>query len=234
MTFVYVVFDRPGCEYYSILAETLHVSIEKNCPFANIIRIETDPPGLVPGKPRGHVDNTEKLSTWNDQVQKIKDDIILIDCDIVLNRDITQAFTGDFAVGIMKRSRRNPNPYNGGIVFVRNCEKAKRFVNEWNKNNQLFFNNNAAYNKYRSKTLGINQAALLATLDQDSDTKIQYFSCRIWDACPEDWLYVDSKTYAIHIMGNLRAAALRNINPITAPLNYKKALIIWTKYTNIG
>lgn len=99
--------------------------------------------------------NTAKLDIWADHFDQ---DTIFIDCDMMLLEDISDGFKYVENVGytIRKHTRM---PFNGGVVFMRHTEYAKKFLDKWREVNKEMYYDPAFHNKYRKTYGGINQAS---------------------------------------------------------------------------
>jgi len=230
MTIVSVVFDYGICKTYQTLAKVLEYSIKKNCSSANLKMAYIKQPSLSVHRNRGFISNTEKLTAWNKEVQKIDDDIVLLDCDMLVCGDLYTAFNDHFDIGIMQRTS-GFIPYNGGVVFIKNTPYAKEFMNLWENANRKLYDNPGLHKKWMQKSTGMNQPAFLYLCDIiKPNALIKYFPCKIWDAMVEDWIYINGETKAIHLIGQMRRAIVNNNNPETACIKVRKGLKLWQQY----
>ncbi len=158
--------------------------------------------------------NTDKLEVWNDHIQNATQDTVLIDCDMLIMQDFSEVWQHDFDVAITKRSekksklRQFPNgiPYNGGVVFVRNTDSAKRFIQAWTDCNRYLFENTRAHSGYLKKYAGMNQAALGYLLEARNGydiCKVIDVPCAKYNACAPDF-WENGNAKIVHIKGDLR------------------------------
>lgn len=281
-------FDYPKTKKYEILAKVFKKSIEKNCPNLELVLTKLEAPKLKPEK--SLTSNTVKLNDWVEKINNSNEDVVFMDCDMLVLQDLKPAFnleklfdfqgdvsdresiyniflknkirlTKDFKItqekenyiisdkinntnkkfsiqksevfdfwdiGYMKRSNCRL-PYNGGVVFVRNTADAHNFIKLWQDINSQMYKNRKMHCIYRGKYGGMNQAAFGYILEKlNFQAVLKSFPCRIWDACREDWSYVNiHETKVIHIKSELRRAVLGNLNGNKLCRN---AFLIWREY----
>src|SRR5690554_1844420 len=158
--------------------------------------------------------NTDKLEVWNEHIQNATEDTVLIDCDMLIMQDFSEVWQQDFDVAITKRDEKKirmrhlPNgiPYNGGVVFVRNTDSAKRFIQAWTDCNRYLFEDTRAHSGYLKKYAGMNQAALGYLLEERGGydiCKVIDVPCAKYNACaPEFW--ENSNAKIVHVKSDLR------------------------------
>jgi hypothetical protein len=107
MTFITVQFDYPQNKAtYKILYEALKKSIETNCPTANLHSICIPAPSN-PRAWKGATSNTIKLKLWIDALKEIDDtEFIFIDCDMIVEKDMSHVFKKDFDIAYTIRESR--------------------------------------------------------------------------------------------------------------------------------
>jgi len=184
------IFDYPGDDRYTKLAAVLEYSIKKNSPNTPFELIKTQAPKTFNRK-QCFASNNHKLQVWLDAMERIQDDIIFLDCDMVVLRDLSDAFQGDFDVAITALCDKGERlPYNGGTVLVRNTEKARAFMREWMKIDLLFYENEIEHCKYRNIYAGMNQASLGKLLEIGAvGAKVVEFDCHEWNWCRDRWAW---------------------------------------------
>lgn len=224
MKIVSVYFDYNNLQRYETLAKVLAYSVKKYCPLAEFKLFKIDRPILkAKHRSRCFTSNTYKLRKWLEVLKNTNDNVIFIDCDTIVLKDLFPAFFGNFDIGFMKRTSSRIK-YNGGVVFVRNTPEAIEFIELWNKINEKMYNDYNFHRPYHIKYAGMNQAAFGYILENEKfKAKLKSFSCLEWDACDEDWQYLNNDTKIIHVKGNLRRAIFgnRSIYP------FKRAIAIW-------
>lgn len=195
MRIVTVTFDYSGSMYEG-LYKAFYASVVTNSQ----IPIETV--RIDPGKNRRKTKhaNTIKLDVWNDFIQDADEDIILMDCDLLLMKDISEGFEDVENVGITTRDYGKGFPFNGGVVFVRNTKRSKRFFKEWLKINNWMYDTPEVHKRYKNIYAGMNQSALGYMLGQgwhvDKLPMSKYNLCEDWS----NW----QDASVIHIKGKLR------------------------------
>ena len=166
MKIISVQFDYLGLRKYNILSRVLEYSIKKNCPDADLEMLRINPPGRYPTK-RCFAANTLKMQKWIEIMEKTNDDIVFLDCDMLVLQDISDIFNNDFDIGLTVRGNGSI-PYNGGVVFAKNTKDAHSFMHLWNKTNIELYNDSKKHNYWRNTKgyAGMNQAALGYLLEE--------------------------------------------------------------------
>lgn len=226
MKIVSVQFDYPGQNRYDKLAQVLTYSIKKNCPNADFELIKLKAPDIKKKiKSKSFASNTLKLEYWLKALKETTDNIIFIDCDMLVLGDLSSAFLSDFDIGYTKRTSSRI-PYNGGVVFVKNTPQAIEFIELWNKINKKMYNDYSIHRPWRDKYAGMNQAAFGYVLEKEKyNAKLKSFPCAEWNACVEDWVKINDNTKIVHVKGGLRRAVIGQ-----RPGNgyqYRRAILLW-------
>jgi hypothetical protein len=226
---VSVVFDYGYDNRYSVLSQVLSYSIKKNCPEAQFKLIKIDPPVLKKGhKFKSFCSNTVKLKLWLEELKNTEDDVVFLDCDMLVLKDISSAFNSEFDIGYTKRTKA-AMPYNGGVVFIKNNKKAIEFIELWDRINDKMYNDYNFHAPWRDKYAGMNQAAFGYIMEKEKfDAKLKQFPCAEWNACVEDWPSINGTTKIIHVKGGLRRAIFNSRLP--EEYRYSRAIIIWNNY----
>ena len=157
--------------------------------------------------------NTLKLEKWVEYLRKAEDNVVLMDCDMLVLRDFSDVFNYDFDIGLTVNGT-GEIPYNCGVVFVRNNDKAKNFIYLWNKVNKYLFENPPEHNKWRNHKhyAGMNQAALGCLLETEKyNAVIKKFECAEWNLCKNNWLKIDNNSRIIHVKSTLRKAVFNTV-----------------------
>lgn len=230
MKIVSVQFDYGASKKYDILSQVLEYSIGINCPKADLEMLRISPPVGSPTK-TCFAANTLKLQKWLDIMEATDDNIIFLDCDMLVLRDLSDVFNEDFDIGLTIKGTGSI-PYNGGAVFVRNNTKAHDFIKLWNEVNIFLFNNRDEHNKWRNSKgyAGMNQAALGCLIETKKyDAKVKEFQCAIWNLCKNNWMNINENSRILHVKSALRSAVFSQSSAVIKN-KYKKAIETWTEY----
>ena len=226
MKIVSVQFDYAGMRKYEKLANVFEYSVKKNCPNADLELLRVKPPVLRKKiRSKSFATNTLKLKLWLEVLKNTDDDVVFMDCDMIVLKDISDAFKNRFDIGYTKRTGSRI-PYNGGVMFVRNNPEAIKFVEYWKEINDKMYDDYTFHHKWRNKYAGMNQAAFGYIMEAGKyKAKLKSFSCDVWNACVENWPKINEDTRIIHIKGALRRTILMNRSIDSA--RYRRAVILW-------
>lgn len=212
MKIVSVVFDYPTHSHkYSKMAKVWEYSIKKVMPDVTVELIKIDPPHWEVKK--SYTSNTVKLDLWYKSLEATNENIIFMDCDMFVLGEMESAFDNDFDIGYTVKARIHKTScrINGGIIFVKNTENAKAWMNELLKINEKMYYNEDFHNQWRCKYYGMNQSAMGYMSERyKGPAKVKEFSTLIYNACDCDWKNVKSNTKIVHIKGKLREYILKN------------------------
>lgn len=222
---VSVQFDYRGVNKYSILSKVFEHSVKKNCPNAELEMLKVKPPELQRrSKSKSFASNTLKLELWLDVLKNTDDNVVFMDCDMIVLKDISEAFNYDFDIGYTVRTNSS-KPFNGGVVFVKNTLNAIKFIELWKEINRRMYNDYTFHMPYRTKYAGMNQASFGYLLEKKNyEAKLKKFRCDIWNACDDNWRNISIDTKVMHIKGGLRRTVL-SPRPINS--RYDRAAIVW-------
>lgn len=224
MKIVSVVFDYCGDKKYSMMAKVLKVSIEKNCPGAEFELIKLPPPRYR--TKRCFTSNTVKLAEWSRVMNETNDNVIFIDCDMMVLNDLHSAFNSDFDIGFTKRNKSRI-PYNGGVVFVKNTQAARDFIMLWKQINDKMYKDYSFHKPWRDRYAGMNQAAFGCLLETGNHgAKIHKYKTLEWNAVDCDYSSINNKTVFIHYKSKLRKMVLREI---AVKQGYEKVVKLWNE-----
>ncbi len=226
MKIVSVQFDYHGLGRYEKLAKVFEHSVKKNCPSADFELLKVKPPEIKRKiRSKSFASNTLKLKLWLEVLKNTDDDVVFMDCDMIILKDISDAFKNHFDIGYTKRTGSRI-PYNGGVVFVKNTPAAINFVELWKKINDKMYDDYTFHHKYRNKYAGMNQAAFGYIMENGGyKAKLKPFRCDIWNSCVENWPKINEDTKIIHVKGTLRRTVLMNSSINSS--RYRKAVILW-------
>lgn len=202
------VFAYGPDQTYIKLAKVMEYSVKKNSPNTPLDMTYIHAPQLRAAK-KAFDSNAHKFAEWVKAMDRTNDDVILIDADMAVLRDLSDAFDGDFDIGLTVLPgfelliKESPHvrpgktdgpqdrlPFNGGVVMVRNNERARAFIHKWGEIDQrMYGKDHALHNRYRLKYAGMNQASLGWMFENYLDVKIKFFDCREWNWCRDKWAW---------------------------------------------
>jgi hypothetical protein len=211
-----VVFDYRDLTRYQRLFLAWEASVRESNPGAQIDVLKIPAPEITGEHKASFVSNTAKFQAWSQYLDTVQEPVILMDCDMIVLKDLSDAFSGDFDIGLTKTGRDSP-PYNGGVVFVQPTQKARDFIKLWDKVNEELYNNPQEHAKWWYWYKGMNQAALGKILETGlSEAKVKNFECREWNACDYDWGRLNPDVVrVIHIKSGLRKACLGEVKKVS-------------------
>lgn len=206
MQIVTVQFNKGNSKTYLVLKKVFKKSVELCMPEAEFVELSIPVPDYDewPNK-GGFVSNTYKLKKWAEYISTVDDDVILADCDMLMLQSAEHAFDEPFDIAVTKTVAPVRVPVNGGIIMVRNTERAKAFIKRWNEINEQMYANHAFHNEWKHRYPGMNQAALGYMLEvEQALADVHYYTTRQWNATNSDWGKIYEDTVFVHIKGALR------------------------------
>lgn len=205
--FVVVYFDYEGKVTYTTLAKVLEHSIIKNVPLSRIIsKGLTVPIESSVSRSRSFLSNTIKLEHWIEILDSLPygSQLVFIDADTLVIKDIREVFNKDFDVAYTKRTSSS-FPINGGVLFIKKTERSMQFLREWKIVNDTMFHDKTFHEHWRKKYAGINQAAFGYLLEKYKEPiDLLEVPCAIYNACNEDWRDLNPDCRIVHIKGPFR------------------------------
>lgn len=192
------------------------------------IPLEVSRPPLTPDfgdREESYYINHAKLRDW---IGSVDQDTILIDCDMLLLDDISDAFDRVEHIGIT--TRPGEFPVNGGVIYVKNTQKARAFLKKWYEVDGRMLDNEDFHTAYFKKVGGMNQSSLKWMLDNGYRDMVTGLPCSIYNLCDGQW---DEWRQAknIHIKGYLREYILGySIPPGFKTPAYDEISGIWQSY----
>jgi hypothetical protein len=208
-------------------------SVKKNCPNAGLIVRRIKPPQII----RYHwvSSNTKKLEVWCKEMEKCDDeDIVLIDCDMMVLNNPEAIFKNDFDIAYTVRGTGGI-PVNGGVIFVKKNERSLDFFRQFKIINDKMVLNPTFHQQYRDRYAGMNQAAFGYMLEQGKhQAKMITVPCNPYNICKNDWLKVNEKSFIVHVKSDLRRAVLHPLPLPPAYQRYRKLYDIWHKYYDMS
>jgi len=214
----------------------LEHSIKKHCPNVTIKMIKLQTPKVHTYK-RCFESNTVKIDKWLEVLKGTKEDVIFMDADMMVLRDVTDLFNDkNHDVFYSKRDRKHL-PMNGGFVGIRNNEAGIDFLEKWVKANRILYEDivknhgKTLHSKWRSRYGGMNQAAFGYMLSEMKlKARLKPIPCYEWNACVEHWAKINASTRVVHIKGGLRRAVMSNRPAAVMLPKMRKAVEIWRQY----
>jgi hypothetical protein len=194
-------FDWPGNNVFKALHALMRRSFQNNRVPLESIKME------VPAKSnRPQFDsNHEKLILWGDILNSTNEDIIFLDTDMFLLRDIRLGMKNVKHIGITYRDAGYWPPINGGVVFIRNTPESRQLIKDWVAADKELYANPTEHMRWKQKYAGINQSSLGYIIETTNAKKyITKLKCRDYN-CVEPWTHW-KQSAIIHIKGRLRQA----------------------------
>ena len=211
-----------GNERFRTMAKVLGNSIEHNSNHG--LTVHELPKGKETMRHKLVV-NTRKLHKWVEIVENAKDDIVLMDCDTVLLKEVSHVFDMDFDIAYTKRTQGSRFPLNGGVVFVRPNKKTKDFFRRWLDVNNRMMEDSHFHKPYYKKYAGINQASFGYLLENGCDLKIIDVPCSKYNACDAvDWENLEY-THILHVKSDLQNQCFAK-----EPTRHLDAVKLWMKF----
>ena len=212
MTLLTTVFRMSGASDYRRLHRVWEHSARKVMPDANIVTLDL---GSVNGdnqhKP-SITANRRKMDAWAEYFVSCDDDVVLMDCDMIVRRDFNEPFRQyEFDIAITKRDMPGASmPINGGVVMVRNTKAAHEFMQLWRDTDERLYRNKREHERWRKRYHGMNQASLGCVFNTENhEAKIQRLPCSKYNACEKEWALINKlEPYAIHCKANLKRSVL--------------------------
>lgn len=221
-----------GDSFFCRLAAAFERSIETNCHNAELVMVDGRKPEPYKHYSGKWTSNNYKLHIWQELVHDAERPLVLMDCDMIVLRDLWPAFEqNEFDVAITRRPGKNW--LNGGVVFVNPTKKARRFIDRWVEWNDKFYADVNRLIVARRRHYGLNQTALVHMLDKEGpgDCKLLELPCNLWNNCDQTWKNFDRDTcYALHIKSELQRAVKSGMDIGKAPEHLREALKAFHEY----
>lgn len=227
MTIFTVKFDVDKTGSWAKLLNVFVRSVRENAPDAKVIVHEIPKPQHHRGKAVNLTYNTAKLQCWSDYMQKAKDKTIFIDCDMLCLKNPASVFQYVFDIAITTGGQGAKPPLNAGVIFVNPTYRAREFFKQWVIINNNMYSDAVFHGLWKSKYLGINQAALGCMIETGLCDDILKLPQNIYNLTDKLWGEIDIKSIFVHIKSELRNHALQGLPPHG---KYTTALKLWYKY----
>lgn len=228
MKIIIVTFDFGTSTTYKTLHDVLIYSIEKHMPDAKWVSITLDEPELH-NRVKGFITNTVKLYQWVKEIQSCKDgeNVLLLDCDMLVIGDLKEIFKKEFDVAYTVRAN-SKYPVNGGAIYVKVNERSRKFFDRFYEINKKMLDNPEFHQEWRNKYAGMNQAAFGYLLEKEKDiANLVPIPCRKWNVCQENWKDYDEDARLIHVKGQLRYSIFNRTDCLP---ELQRAVELWRTY----
>lgn len=169
--------------------------------------------------------NSHKLNIMNSIAQEANEDIVFMDCDMLVIKEIKGIFDLVSHFGITISDYPRLVPINGGVMVVKNTPEGKKQFQELTNINSLMMKNRSLHYRYRKTYAGMNQSAMGYLIEKGA----------IWDKLPmSEWNLCDPwhlypYTRVIHYKSRLGICALENRKTYFPDL-----VALWQKYHNLA
>ena len=176
-----------GCDYFIFRGDCDTSDAPLNNPFATF--------------------NTDKLSIWCDAINQAQKPLVFSDIDMMWLADPVWTFEeNDFDVAITVRP---DGLLNGGIVYARPTDAARKFFELWKNKNQYLYDNPDVLDAIQSEQVGMNQPALRLALNDNDFCNVLELPTGTHNCMDIDWKHVQPfEPIAVHIKGFLRLVCL--------------------------
>lgn len=233
MTFVTTHFEQPGMQSdYTRLYKVFEYSVRLNVPTAKLVNLTVEPKQVPRGLTASLQANHDKMLAWAEFVDTADDDLVLIDCDMLVMRDFQDVFDRrDFDIALTARKTARI-PINGGVVLVRNTEAGYDFIRRWAEADTELYNDRALHQFWRGKFRGMNQASLGMLRDKAGyDADVIELPCQYYNAVDTTWHSVTTdEPYAIHCKSNMKRQVLSTTPLAKMRESYRPVAQIWRGY----
>jgi hypothetical protein len=214
-------FEVNSSGIYSRLKNVFEYSIAKNSPRAELQMVEV-PKFELDGK--RFQAQMVKQREWTRYALEQKDEFIMMDCDMLVLRELTSAFNTEFDIGYTVHDQ-TIKPFNGGMIFSRSTEKARKFWQGWLCLCERMYINPGLRAQYNDKYKGFAQVALGILLETKPDCNIKKFPCSEWNVCDEEWENMAEEARCVHIKGRMRKALFKGTQ-----IYSQKVYDLWRQY----
>lgn len=193
-----------GLPFYDDLLRVFHYSLRKNTKLPLTILTSTSSQIRYSRYKFKKTSNSEKLNLFNRYVKSAKEDLILMDCDMLVVKDFSEIFDLVDHVGYTYADYHRKVPFNGGVIVVKNSPQAKAEIEELTRVNNHFLRNPSLHSPYRAKYAGMNQSAMGYLFENGH--KWTPLPMSVYNLC-DNWHTTESKIihYKSRLMENTKA-----------------------------
>lgn len=221
MKLIGVFFEVNDRNIYTHLTNVFKYSVHKHMPHVDL-EIHELPAPVIENKKHQH--QMIKQRKWTELALQQTDDYCIIDTDMLIVGDLSTAFKNDFDIAYTAREWER-KPLNGGMIFGRPNDRSKNFWVQWLDCCEKAYNDKEYWSVLNRECKGFAQSALWHIICNDINCNIFPLPCSIYNACDEEWAYVNNDVKAYHIKGKMRKALFHN-----QEIPCKKVYDIWRKY----
>ena len=215
---------------YERFLKVWEYSAKKNSGATAVDVIEITPPKAAGGDPYLHNANHAKLKVWRDYVVNTDDDVVLMDSDTLVLRDLTHVFEKKkFDVAVTTRDRNTRLTINGGVVFVRNTPEARQIIDLWYESDIELHNDKKLHERFRAKYGGMNQSSYGYMITKKLPGEIIELPCSVYNQV-EWWANKSIKPCVVHYKSQLRHAVMSRRHTNAIRYNMRDAVDKWRKY----
>lgn len=219
-----------GAEDLERLVAVLEHSVRRNSPATplTVHREQANTGGDSRGRWLANVaECSRRTRIWREAVDALPDGEVLglIDADTCVLGDLSEIELRAFDLAYTVRPNWARYPLNGGVVFVRGGELARRFFRDWVEMDAELQKGNVheLLDAYGS----IDQAALSHLVNFSTQkAHVIALPCAVWNCEDSTWEQFSEQTKILHIKGTLRRCCLghREAGP-----TYERVWSAWAK-----
>lgn len=231
-----VYFEYPGKTVYRRLLDVFRFSLERTLPEARLMVLSAVPPDREkdPGRQKW-ASNLLKVELWREAVRRHmreKGDrpLILMDCDMIVRRDITTQFRDEFDISFTQRADpKTCEPINTGIMCIRPSSRVIEFFDRLVQVTTGMWLDPEFHERYWQKYRGIMQAGIGYMIERDLiDLEYRMYPCSIWNACDREYPGIGTETKVVHLKENIR----KRLGKSPVEPKYAKAMSIWNEWSS--
>jgi len=213
-----VCFAYPGEDVYLKLRDAWRKSIGQVMPDATIVVKEIDPPcDDDPSQRRSWCSNLAKTEAWRDLVREHKGrDLILMDCDMIVLRDVSAQFADEFDLTFTERPHVHDThePINTGFMAVRCNDRTIKFFDELCEVARWMYDDEDFHAPYWSRYRGIMQAALGHMMESGAmaGLDVRLYPCSVYNVSDHEYLGIGSDARVVHYKAGARKRLGKKVN----------------------
>jgi hypothetical protein len=208
MKIITTVFDYARTSFdYQQLYDVFVASCRKHMPDVEVVTLELDVPMQKDDRKPGLWINTCKLRAQVEYLEHTDDDVVFCDCDMLCLRSNEDVWNMPFDIGYTEKPawKKTRCRLNGGVVFVRNTERAHAWMRKLLEINDRMYYDYRFHKPWRVKYFGMNQSAMGYMIEMHPEiADVVSLPTQVWNAVDCDWQYVNEETRFVHIKGKLR------------------------------
>jgi hypothetical protein len=223
-------FDKDGSDgMYARCLKVWEYSAQQNSGAVAVDVIDIEQPKAPGGDQYLFAANHAKLKVWRDYVREHDDDVVLMDCDTMVLRDLTHVFKDyKFDVAVTTRDSNTRLTINGGVVFVRNTKAAERIMDLWYERDTELRADRKLHERFRSKYGGMNQSSYGYMISKNVPGTIIELPCSKYNQV-EWWVSRKIKPCVVHIKSELRHAVFSKRDAHAIRYTMRDNVVAWRK-----